>query len=85
MLICDGPSSPMEMPLCVPTTFRLTFGNAAVTRNCSNPLFMAKTEKLDANGIFPADARPAPIATMLASAMPHSKNRSGNSLANPAV
>ncbi len=26
MLICDGPSSPIEMPLCVPTTFKLTFG-----------------------------------------------------------
>ncbi len=26
MLICDGPSSPIEMPLCVPTTFRLACG-----------------------------------------------------------
>ena len=26
MLICEGPSSPMEMPLCVPTTFTFTFG-----------------------------------------------------------
>ena len=26
MLICDGPSSPIEMPLCVPTTFTFTFG-----------------------------------------------------------
>ena len=49
----------MEMPLCVPTTFRFTFGYAAVTRNCSNPLFMANTEKLAAKGIFPADAKPA--------------------------
>ncbi len=85
MLICDGPSSPMEMPLCVPTTFKFTLGNAAVTRSCSNPLFITNTEKLEANGILPADAKPAPMAIMLASAMPHSKKRSGNSLANPAV
>ena len=80
MLICDGPSSPIEMPLCVPTTFRFTLGYAAVTRSCSNPLFRANTEKLAANGIFPADARPAPIAIMLASAMPHSKKRCGKFL-----
>ena len=85
MLICEGPSSPMEMPLCVPTTFRFTRGNAAVTRSCSNPLFITNTEKLETNGIFPAEASPAPMATMLASAMPHSTKRSGNSLANPAV
>ena len=48
-------------------------GNAAVTRNCSNPLFITNTEKLETNGIFPDDARPAPMATMFASAMPHSK------------
>src|ERR1700685_1250439 len=61
ILICDGPSSPIEIPLCVPTTFRFTRGNAAVTRNCSNPLFSTNTEKLDANGIFPEDASAAPI------------------------
>jgi transketolase len=27
--ICDGPSSPIEMPLCVPTTLTLRFGYAA--------------------------------------------------------
>ncbi len=81
MLICDGPSSPIEIPLCVPTTFRLTFGYATATRSCSNPLLMAKQEKLAANGILPLDAKPAPIAIMLASAIPHSTKRSGNSLA----
>ncbi len=25
-LICEGPSSPIEIPLCVPTIFRFTLG-----------------------------------------------------------
>src|SRR5262245_55224908 len=62
MLICDGPSSPIEMPLCVPTTFTLVPGNATVTRSCSNPLFMTKHEKLDTNGILTEEASTAPIA-----------------------
>ena len=85
MLICDGPSSPIEIPLWVPTTLRFTFGKAAVTRNCSNPLFKTKQEKLDTKGILPLDARPEPIPTMLDSAIPHSKKRSGNSFANKLV
>ena len=85
MLIWDGPSSPMEMPLCVPTTFKLTFGKAAVTRSCSNPLFMAKQEKLEAKGILPLEARPEPMAIIFASAIPHSKKRSGNSFAKKLV
>ncbi len=81
MLICDGPSSPIEMPLCVPTTFRFTCGYAAHARSCSNPLFITNAEKLETNGILPASAIPAPAATALASAMPKEKKRSGNSLA----
>ncbi len=69
------------MPLCVPTSFTLRCGYAIVTRVCSKPLFIRKQEKLDANGILPPAARPAAMATMFASAMPHSKKRSGNSLA----
>src|SRR5437899_1529882 len=48
-------------------------------RICSKPLFMANTEKLATNGIFPAMASPAPTPIMLASAMPQEKKRSGNS------
>ena len=84
-LICEGPSSPMEMPLCVPTILTLTLGYATQTRSCSKPLVMMKAEKLEANGIFPAIANPAATATMLASAMPQEKNRSGNSLAKYVV
>ncbi len=54
MDICDGPSSPIEMPLWVPTTFRLTCGYATQARNCSNPLLMTKAEKLETKGILPA-------------------------------
>src|SRR5271157_82194 len=79
MLICEGPSSPIEIPLCVPTTFRFTKGYAAHTRSCSKPLFIAKAEKLETNGILPASARPAPSPVMLASAIPKETNRSGNS------
>src|ERR1035438_10249310 len=52
-LICDGPSSPIEIPLCVPTTFRFTKGYAAHTRSCSKPLFIANAEKLETNGPLP--------------------------------
>src|ERR1017187_9822660 len=79
MLICEGPSSPIEIPLCVPTTFRFTKGYAAHTRSCSKPLFMANAEKLETNGILPPSASPAPTAVMLASAIPNETNRSGNS------
>ncbi len=30
--ICDGPSSPIEIPACVPTSFTLRFGNATDIR-----------------------------------------------------
>ena len=79
--ICDGPSSPIEIPLCVPTTFTFTRGYATVVRNCSKPLFITKQENELTNGILPVIASPAPSATMLASAIPHSKNRVGNSFA----
>ena len=46
-----------------------------------SPCSWRKPEKLETNGILPAEAKPAPMATMLASAMPHEKKRSGNSLA----
>src|SRR5581483_9085362 len=46
-LICEGPSSPIEMPLWVPTTFTLVLGYATTTRNCSNPLFITNAEKLE--------------------------------------
>src|SRR5437867_10393 len=46
---------------------------------------MIKQEKLETKGTLPAEARPAPMATMLASAMPQEKNRSGNSFANSEV
>src|ERR1017187_3537333 len=84
-LICEGPSSPMEIPLCVPTTFRFTKGYAAHTRSCSKPLFIANAEKLETNGILPARASPAPTAVMLASAIPKDTNRSGNSFAKYTV
>src|ERR1017187_4321071 len=84
-LICEGPSSPMEIPLCVPTTFRFTKGYAAHTRSCSKPLLIANAEKLETNGILPARASPAPTAVMLASAIPKDTNRSGNSFAKYTV
>ena len=31
--ICDGPSSPIEMPACVPTTFTSRHGNATDIRS----------------------------------------------------
>src|ERR1035438_8156068 len=85
MLICEGPSSPMEIPLGAPTTFRFTKGYAAHTRSCSKPLFIANAEKLETNGILPASASPAPTAVMLASAIPKETNRSGNSFAKYTV
>src|SRR5262245_50428575 len=83
--ICDGPSSPIEMPLCVPTTFTFRFGYAAATRSCSKPLFITNAEKLAMNGILPAYAMPQPAATMFDSAMPNEKKRSGNSFAKYVV
>src|ERR1051325_3854777 len=79
-LIWDGPSSPIEIPLCVPTTFTFSLGYATVTRNCSKPLFITKQEKLATTGILPAYANPAAMAHILASAIPQEKKRSGNSL-----
>ena len=54
-------------------------------RSCSKPLFITNAEKLETNGILPASASPAPMPTMLASAMPQEKKRSGNSLAKYVV
>src|ERR1017187_6721133 len=54
-------------------------------RICSNPLFITNTLKLATNGIFPDMANPAPTPTMFASAIPHEKKRSGNSLAKYVV
>ena len=45
---------------------------------CSNALPAANIAKEDANGILPVVERPAAMPIILASAMPQSKNLSGN-------
>ena len=51
--ICDGPSSPIEMPAWVPTSFTFWFGNATDIRIWSNAFDIRKVEKDAATGIFP--------------------------------
>ena len=54
-------------------------------RICSYARPAPKTAKVDANGIFPAEAKPAATPIILASAIPVLKKRSLYSLANTEV
>ncbi len=54
-------------------------------RSWSYPLSQRKTAKEEAKGTFPESARPPAMPTMLASAMPTVKKRSGNSLPKAAL
>src|SRR5262249_38238892 len=85
MPICDGPSSPMLMPACVPTTFTSSLGNATDMRNWSYALHMTKQAKLASQARLPDDASPAATPTRFDSAMPTLKKRSGNFLAKCSV
>src|SRR5438874_13085391 len=52
--ICDGPSSPMLMPACVPTTFTSRHGHATDMHSCSYVLHITKQAKLAHQERLPA-------------------------------
>ncbi len=56
--ICDGPSSPIEMPACEPTSFTFMAGKATDIRICSYALHMRKQAKLATTGVLPLAASP---------------------------
>src|SRR5258708_27485306 len=75
----------MEMPPCEPTNLAFTPGYATHMRSWSYPLSQRKTANDDENGSLPDNASPLAMDTMLASAMPQVKKRSGNSFWNLAL
>ena len=65
--ICDGPSSPMDTPQCVPTSFKLSLLMAAM--RMKSYARVTKHENKEATGTLPRAASPMAIPTMFCSAM----------------
>ncbi len=78
--ICEGPSSPIEMPLWLPATLTGRLGKATDMRSWSKALHIMKQAKLAIQVCLPEEASPLAMPTRLDSAMPTWKKRSGNSL-----
>ena len=72
--ICDGPSSPIEMPACEPVSFTLTAEMPAILMKSA--ALVRKHANVDAKGTAPRAASPIDIPTMTCSAMKFSKKRS---------
>ena len=78
---CVAPSSPTVIPACVAHIFTLAFVCAIVFLIWSYALPAANTAKVLTYGIFPKVLNPAPVPIISCSAIPISKNLSGNSFA----
>ena len=65
--ICDGPSSPMDTPQCVPTILILRLLMAA--KRMKSYARVTKHENSAANGTLPRAASPMATPTMFCSAM----------------
>jgi len=76
-LIWEGPSSPMENAAVGAHHLEVHVGVGRADAKLLEALVITKAEKLDTKGILPAYARPAPMPTILDSAMPQEMKRSG--------
>ncbi len=65
--ICDGPSSPIEIPACDPANFTATWLMAAM--RMKSAARDRKQANVDGNGIAPRAAKPMAAPTITCSAM----------------